>query len=264
MKKQYIIIFVLVLALGYALRSVTQDNQVVQLEPEAETAEIATKQQVIDLINKLIKENASFAVKLAHPLLPGKVRLWQQRGLIQFPTRQVPWVTFIKDVHEFGTNLHELLSRDPQTGDYYHVPKIQINALLYNNLQKIDQALSAHESKIEAAATSPFKLSKESLEALQKLINTYGTTFYQNKLITQISQLLKQFEPEAKKIRAQEEKAAERAGRKKVEDFVMPDFDSSDYDIGIGEDFTLPSYDTSPDFDVDLDTSDDFIKSFFE
>jgi hypothetical protein len=266
--KKYLLLGMVISMSSYVVYSVSQQEAKKEV---ANQAPVVSQKEIIDLINKIIKENASFAVKLSHPLLPGKVRLWQQRGLVQFPTKQ-SWSTFIKDVNQFGTYLHTLLERNPQSGEYYHLEKAQKDATLYKNLQKLDQVLSANEPKIERTP-SPLKLSKESLEALQKIINTYGTTLYQEKLLEQLDQLLKGFEQEAKKIRTEEEKATAQAGRTQrvaPQEFSFEDLElGSDFDFTSAPepdiDFTTPSYDTdSEDFSFDLDSSDDFLKSFFD
>ena len=259
MEKKYLISVLAIVALGFGLHLTSQQ----EAKKEKEQF-IGTKQQAIDLINKLITDNSSFSVKLSHPLLPGKVRQWQQKGLVQFPTKQVLWEHFKKDVHQFGSYLHSLLDKNPQTGVYYHVENLQKNPTLYNALQDIQKTMALHEPKIEHL--SPFKLDKESLEALQKIINLYGTQFYQNKLLDTIKEFFKGFEKEAEKIRAVEEAAEKKAAGKPTFDTVDRgdfDFDTTDYDIDYDIDLE-PEYATQDYEDVDIDDSDDFISSFFE
>ncbi len=229
---------------------------VAQPEPKKEVAVTIKPQEVIDLVNALIKKNESFKVKLSNPLLPEKVRLWQNRGLIKYPTKQVPWVTFKKDIDELNTFLHSLLQKNPHTDTYYHIAPIQKNRALYDTLQKINTALTENESKI--IVTAPFKLDKPSLEAMQKLINIYGTTFYHDKLLERIKKFLTAFEKEAKKIRSQEEKAAHHAAlptQKLQPEVEAVEEGSTDSDFLMPESEKVPLY--------DFDNTDDFIASFF-
>ncbi len=268
MKKNIVITSAIVIAISFAVYSAdepVQDEETTKQEPKKEVVLVATQQEAINLVNALIKGNSSFSIKLSDSLLPGKVRSWQQRGLIKYPTKQIPWVTFKKDVNELNTFLHSLLNKNPQTGTYYHMENLQKNRALYNALQKIERALATYEPKI-IATTAPFKLDKESLSAMQKLINVYGVTFYQGKLLGLIKKFFTSFEGEAKKIRTQEETAAQRAGRGKAGRFEMPEI-SSDYGLDLGSefDFTSPVYEPETPVDLDLfsSDSDDFISSFF-
>lgn len=255
--KKNIVLVSAVIVISFALYSVDEKEK-----PKKEVVPLATQKEVVSLINALIKEHGAFSVKLSHPLLPGKVRSWQQKGIIKFKTS---WNTFKKDVGEFATFLHSLLHKNPQTGTYYHVENLQKNAALYKALQEIHAALGTYEPKI---APATFKLDKPSSQALQKLIALYGTILYQRKLLDVIKKFLKAFEVEAKKIRTEEETASKKAGRAKKESFEMPEF-APEYELDMGAefDFTTPSYQPEPQYDLPMDTdieSDEFIKSFFE
>lgn len=225
---------------------------------------ISTQNEAIELINRLINANQSFSVKLSNPMLPGKMRMWQQRGLVRYPTKMTPWVTFKKDVQQFGSDLHQLLSQDPQTNKYYHLDELRKNHELYRQLQGIDKALKEHEPNIEMA--KPFLLGKESLEAMQKIINAYGTAFYQDKLLEQIKQVIKGFEKEAEQIRKTQEKAQEKARGSRPEQIGVDDIDIELYEpISYQAPSYEPSYESEPAFNLEeLELDDNFVRSFFE
>ncbi len=255
MKKNISAFIVIVCFIAYSIYSA----DVPVITPVSQNA-VATSPEALTLINALIKGNSSFSVKLSHPLLPGKVRSWQQQGVIKYPTRQVPWMTFKKDVNELNTFLHSLLNKNPQTGLYYHLENLKKNEPLYRALQKIEQALTLYEAKIETT-TTPFKLDKRSLEAMQQLINVYGTTFYQGKLLDLIKKFMTSFEQEAKELRENEEKETTQESKVKEERFEITtdyQFDMTDFDR------MTPSYEPEPDFDLfSSELPDDFIESFF-
>lgn len=264
MKKQNIIASIIII-MSFALYCQVEQNGEKKPEPKKEIPPIITQQEAVKLVQSLIKGTAPFSVQLSHPLLPGKIRLWQQRGIIRYPTKQVPWDQFKKNVNEFNTFLHTLLNRNPQTGVYYHIDNVQRNAALINAFKKIEKALARYTPKIAQTATTPFKLDKNSLEALQKLIDTYGTIFYKDKLLSTIKKFTTSFEGEAKKIRTEEETAAQRARTKPATYEPQPDYS---LDLGTEFDFTSPAYEseTSTDFDIfsSQDIEDDFISSFFK
>lgn len=252
--KKYIIIFsFLISVLGLAIRSI-------QSQDTAGTP--ITQEVVVTLLNALIKENATFSIRLAHPLLAGQVRIWQQKGLIHYPTPQTSWSTFKTNVHQLGAYLSSFLDKDPQTQAYYHLERLQQNQPLYVILKRFHEILSAFLAK--AKQESLPKLSKE----LPSIINFYGTQFYQNMLLDKIKQFFEPFELEAKKIREQEEMAKKRAAGSESLSDLGYEWDLTDLETDV------PYPDSEDEFDesffeedyVEPDTfdSEDFTTSFFE
>lgn len=230
-------------------------------EKKPEIQPVGTQNEAILLINRLIEANQSFSVKLSNPMLPGKIRSWQQRGIVRYPTKMTPWVTFKKDIQQFGADLHQLLSKDPQGGNYYHLDALRKNHALYKQLQVIDKVLKSNEPAIEMA--KPLMLGKESLESMQKIINAYGTAFYQEKLLEQIAQTIKGFDKEAESLRKAHERAAERARGKSAQDSMeIEDIDFDSYEPG-GFEASLYE-DEEPVINLEeYGFDDDFVASFF-
>ena len=251
--KKIIVCALGIIGLHFALKSINQS--------ERASDSLIPKNALITLINKLNKENQKVSVMLAHPLLPGKVRLWQQKGILSFPTKQITWSTFINDIHQFGAFLASLLARNPQTGAYFHLEKLQKNRSLYTTLQNMEKQLKTYILPIQKE--TPFKLNKESLVQLQKIISLYITQLYKNKLLAQIKKLMEPFEKEAKKIRTKQEAIARKAEGKEF-DFQAYDIEDyeSDSEYDDIQDFGA-AQEPSLDFDFDLD-DDDFVSSFFE
>ena len=240
-----------------------QDNSVKQQESTVEP--MGTEKKAVELINKLIKSNQSFGFKIVNPLMPGKIRLWQQRGLVRYPTKLTPWVTFKDDIQKFGSNLYTLLAKDPQTNNYYHIEAFRKNHELYKAFESLLKTITEHEPKIELL--QPFKLSKESMESLQTLINTYGTMLYQDKLLEKLNALLKSFDTKAKEIRTSQEKQEQVAQKKPSSLYNLEDTDDEifNFDESYSDEIYEAAAPESTGFDLEgLDFGDDFISSFFE
>lgn len=223
---------------------------------ERQTSELmGSEQDAIRLLKNIIKSNHSFSIKISNPLLPGKIRSWQERGMVSYPTKLTPWTVFKRDVHQLGAYLEELLAKDPQKNQYYHIDALRKNHALYKTLQEMERKLKSYESKIENTP-QPLRLSKESLESLQRLINFYGTQFYQNKLLSQITTTLKSFEKKAQELRTKEEQLQKSAQKKSAafESSFENDFFESPRMQQPEEEFNLES----------LGLDDEFIASFFE
>ena len=129
MKKNLtVLISIAAIATVYAMSNNLTTQKGAPKEPEP----LETQEKAVSLITNLIKMNSAFAVKLSSPLLSGKMRQWQQRGLVKVPT-EVTWDMFKKDIHQFGTYLYAFLGRDPKTGAYYHIDPLRKDHAIYNS-----------------------------------------------------------------------------------------------------------------------------------
>lgn len=266
MKKNIVVISIIILILNCALRSVGQAENKKEESP-------LSQQQLITLINNLIKANQAFTIQLSNPLWQGKVRLWQQTGKVQLPAQQITWEVLKRDIHQFGTYLASLLTKDPQTGTYYHLERLKKDQPLITSLRNLHQALIKHARTPEQ--DSSFKLSKESKKPIKGLVDAYATQFYRHRLIEALKNFFQQFETEAKELRSKEEKAVEQAAtqQKSFEEMPDIDFDYSSTGFDFDEDLNYLS-NSSSEYDMDSiqDSNssgneseiDDFIASFFE
>jgi len=234
-------------------------------EPAAVTA-VGTQEKSVAMINDLIAQNGAFSVQIASPELPIKVKLWQRKGIVKLTTN-IPWETFKKDVHQFGVDLHTLLEKD-EKGVYYHIEALRRDSSVYNALVQMSQKRSPGR-KTGEKETAVLKIGKQPTQALLRSINLYATSFYQQKLLERIKAVLKGFEEQAKKLRAEAEKAQKTAEQTPTSyestddfDFAGTDMDSSEFSMDFGADMEETDFSDRPEIDfaeeLPMDNESDF------
>ena len=83
---------------------------------------------------------------------------------------------------------------------------------MYEKLKELDKALIAYDKEfVVDTYFGLVQLSDASKEALEKLLTKLGTAISENQLILSLANVIKQFDPEAKKIAEQEKKAIQQA-----------------------------------------------------
>lgn len=214
-------------------------------EPAAAVAAVGTQEKAVAMINDLIAQNGAFSVQIASPELPIKVKLWQRKGIVKLPTN-IPWETFKKDAHQFGVDLHTLLEKD-EKGVYYHIEALRKDSSLYNALAQMSQKRSPGR-KTGEKETAVLKIGKQPTQVLLRSINLYATSFYQQKLLERIKAVLKGFEEQAKKLRAEAEQAQKTAEQTTTSYESVEDFDFTDIDMDAAE--------APMDFGADIEETD--------
>lgn len=236
MKQGIIHITIIAICLGLFSLSSKNSAQEKKQTPEA----LETEEKTVRMLNELIKKNSVFSIKIAHHLLPTKVTLWRQRGILKLPMNTM-WESFIKDVHQFGVHLHSMLEKDPKAV-YYHIDSLRKDHALYHLLAKLNLQTNNLFSQDEPGSV----LKIEKAQNLVRLINVYAMVFYNEKLLAQIKAFFKKFELRAKKMRAQAERAERAAGA-----------DTPSYEPSFEYDDTITTFEYTPTENEDFDITEE-------
>ncbi len=232
MKKALITILSVTVSVGLMTIFKSYTVEAPKKKEPAVVAAVGTQEKAVAMINDLIAQNGAFSVQIASPELPIKVKLWQRKGIVKLPTN-IPWETFKKDVHQFGVDLHALLEKD-EKGVYYHIEALRKDSFVYNVLAQMSQKRSP-ERKTGEKEAAVLKIEKLPTQALLRSINLYATSFYQQKLRERIKAVLKGFEEQAKKLRAEADKAQKTAEQATTSYESTDDFDFADTDMDVAE-----------------------------
>jgi len=185
----------------------------VEEKPKAEPEPVITSedQKAIKMISDLIANTASFINKSAQIIdLSSKVIRWEKKDPSFKWQKTVTWNNFKADLEKLISTLKSLLEQDPKTKSYRHITNLTADKALYNNLSKVHQVIAEFEPQIEDT-TPEMKLSKKSKEPLKRVISEYTEALFTLKLPQELDKLIAKFDPTAKKIAEEEEKAIKKA-----------------------------------------------------
>ncbi len=222
---------------GLINKLVADDNEVKAPDKKVETEKqkepvrpkqiLTSKQeQIIESLNSFIAHTNSFIVKAATvPELPNKFNQWIKKK--QIVPKDKNWNTFKADIEQLVLQLSLLLERDIETKEYYHIPELVKNEALKNNIEKVEKNISKLEPLIEEMPLLEVKkMTKESKRAFQRIINEYYEAVSVLKLSDEIKNLLKLFDPVAKKYRETHELARKEAEKQSRKGLAAQDFSS--------------------------------------
>ena len=181
--------------------------------PEPVVKEEKGKQsQAILLIDAIITHTNSFVVKIASsPELPGKIEYWGKQGTIKEWPSTLQWKDFKQQLERFSQKLYKMKDRDSQTKKYKYIDNFIKDEALYNNLAQLKRQVTTYGPTIEIPEFGLEKLSAESKQATQKVANAYTEALYILKIPQALEKLFEEYEPVAKKVRAEEEAAEKKA-----------------------------------------------------
>jgi len=220
------------------------DKKTKEEEKENKKKIIKERLSKIDAIIKLIsriEETLSGITKGAQTLVDS----WKQKRYIQ-----TTWDKFSTSLGELKSKLEKIKATDPKTEKYYYLDNTKKANKLFVNLDSLLNVLEKYEPNIETVEVSELKEIKLKNEvaksALRGFINFLSET--SQTTLSLLDELIKAFEPEAKKLAAEEErlrKMGERPVRKRPGRTVVtgrPDRPRYSYDRGYeyGDDYGWP------------------------
>jgi len=178
------------------------------------------EKEVLTLLESLINRTNSFIKKAASmPLLADETEEWRKEKKIDVWPSDISWKKFKTQIEEIIKQLYTVKSYDVQTKEYKYIGDLVANKSLHTHLIKLQKTLNLHESSIEISAFGLKKISPESKQALQKVINGYSHALYTGNIAQEFDRVIEKYEPKAKKIKEVEEHAKEKAEKeaKKVQ-----------------------------------------------
>jgi len=166
-------------------------------------------------INENIKIIESFKEKLNEikPSAHDLINKWIKKGYVQrWAGEESNWKTFNAAINGLLQRLYKLQDTDPDTGKYKYVSNPKENEGLLGQLEMMLRTLRKYEPQIEIIKGGKIKKGM-SKDALKKLINYLvdEASF----IVGESNKLIEKFDPEAKRIRLEEEKRIKEAGKYK-------------------------------------------------
>ena len=212
----------------YLLDMITAEPQQPEARPEPEIArpeapverptvkqpsvvEVDKAKEAIDMLNALIKSIEDFLNKAAaFPDFDGKVEHWiKQKRITDWP-KDSTWGQFNFELSSFVHRLQLLKDKDACIG-YKHLQALLEQESLMNNLKQLHARLAQNVPAIDVSVFALTKMTDVTKDAIIKATNALTEALYTLKLPEQLTTLLAAFEPIAKKLQEEEDKAAKRA-----------------------------------------------------
>jgi len=173
--------------------------------------EVDKAQEAIDMLNTLIKSIEDFLNKAAaFPDFDGKVEHWiKQKRITDWP-KDATWSQFSFELSSFVHRLQLLKDKDTCIG-YKHLQALLEQESLMNNLKQLHARLAQNVPAIDVSVFALTKMTDTTKDAIIKTTNALTEALYTLKLPEQLTTLLATFEPIAKKLQEEEDKATKRA-----------------------------------------------------
>ena len=166
----------------------------------------------VKIIQEIIKHTNNFLVKIeALPDFPGKIKKWGKKGSIKTHDLSQTWDALQNEIEQFVQILSKLDDKDPKTGKYKYIADLLKDKSLYNNLSKLHTTLVNKENSVEVPAFGLGKMSKVSKKATYAILNDLMEALYETKLLESINKIIATYEPRAKELSEEEEKAKQKA-----------------------------------------------------
>lgn len=189
-----------------ASSSVSESSKV-----ESKKAISSEEEQAITLIKALIK-NINLLLQKAGQTseLGAKISRWKKAGKVSWD-KDAEWSTMKPTIEKLMQRLHTLLEINPRTNDYKYLKELIANKELVAELKQLDAVLQKEIKDINLPEFELVTMSKKSNLAWRKALDAIHKAFYKSGILKSIDAVIEKFNPEAKKIREEEEKAKQKA-----------------------------------------------------
>jgi hypothetical protein len=209
--------------LGNVFEGITPPDQkpaeeVVQPAPKPKKEEKPTPKEIskveraLETLNTIIKKTDSFIVKTqALPELAGKIKRWGKRGIIYDWEPSFEWEKVKTDIESLRQSLQKLMEKDPKNSTYKYLNDFIEQEKLVNNVEKLKTILVEYEPTIETSEFGLEKMSSIAKKGLTRIVSGFTEALYRLKLTDDLNKIFEKYEPRAKELREEKEKAEKTA-----------------------------------------------------
>lgn len=138
------------------------------------------------------------------PDLFGKLNAWVPVAFMG-SKQDLTWQELKKELQQLNTNIKLCLAVDPATGHYYYLSSLIEQDALYQHLVQLHRTFVQQEPSVEAPAFGVGDITKSSRKATEAILAQCTQSIYVFTCNKELEKLFSGFEPEAKKVREQEE-----------------------------------------------------------
>ncbi len=151
------------------------------------------------------------------PELAGKVKSWGKKGILYDWEASFEWDKVKKDIESLRQLLQKMIEKDPKNNTYKYLNDFIAQDTLVNNVEKLKTTLVEYEPTIETSVFGLEKMDAIAKKALTRTISGFTEALYRLKIADDLNKIFEKYEPRAKELREEKEKAektAEIAGQR--------------------------------------------------
>lgn len=168
-------------------------------------------EQIRKILLSIADHCESFLLKIKTMALPGErvMKNWLALNV----KSKTSWDIMRADLETLSQRLHTIAQeRIPGTQKYRYLPLVVEQESLCNNLERMNEILKKSEPAIEPPAFGLGDLERSSQDAIEKTARILTEALYMMNITASLEAIIKQFDPEAKKLREAEEATKKQAG----------------------------------------------------
>lgn len=219
----------------------------VEEKPKPKPAPVKEAIETNEVIQSIVKSINAFITKAnAFPDFDRKTDKWAKDNFLSdWPVGQT-WELFKNELNKFNSLIQRFQEKDAKIG-MKHIDKLAKNEAALQALKQLETKLAREIPNIDVSVFSITSMSKQTKNAIAHTMNALTESLYKIKLNEMLQKIIEEFDPEAKKLREAEEKAAKDAltkaqrptsnvpvktagkAEQKKGDFTLPSFDEGSY-----------------------------------
>ncbi len=187
-------------------------KEVVQTVKPKSKVPVEKKEEIMIVVSQVAKSIESFLAKAeAFPDFDGKVLRWVEKKDRITDWQTDSWASFQHELNKFVHTLHRFKEKDAKIG-FKHLDALLKQEATIQNLKQLQKKLADYETKIPEFSTFEIaKMSEPTKNAAINTINSLTESLYRTKLPQELQKIIEEFDPIAKKLREEDEKAAKEA-----------------------------------------------------
>lgn len=187
--------------------------------PKADTkeqpkVEVLTEAQLSlqEMIISCIAKTESFLVKMqSYPEINTRIRSWTRNNSLTSWPDSKQWTDVEFDINIFIQKISAIENEKNKSKKNALIDAFSKNGSLLASLTAINDALIAYEKDVDIAPFGIVKIKKETKAAMQKILNVLTAQLYNAQINTQLTEILKSYESEDKKLKEGEDALIKKA-----------------------------------------------------
>jgi hypothetical protein len=194
------------------------------LQPKEELPKEETKEQpkvemltdaqlsLQEMIISCIAKTESFLVKMqSYPEINTRIRSWTRNNSLTSWPDSKQWKDVEFDINIFIQKISAIANEKNKSKKNGLIDAFSKNGSLLASLTAINDALISYEKNVDIAPFGIVKIKKETKVAMQKILNIFTAQLYNTQINTQLTEILKSYESEDKKLKEDEDALIKKA-----------------------------------------------------
>lgn len=181
---------------------------------EQKKVEILTEAQLSlqEMIISCIAKTESFLVKMqSYPEINTRIRSWTRNNSLTSWPDSKQWKDVEFDINIFIQKISAIENEKNKSKKNGLIDAFSKNESLLASLNAINDALISYEKDVDIAPFGIVKIKKETKAAMQKILNIFTAQLYNTQINTQLTEILKSYESEDKKLKEGEDSLIKKA-----------------------------------------------------